>query len=194
VDELQGKIMKTHYRLVGALIVLICLGFALSGCGTAYSAARDERTIGTVIDDKKLEGKIKYELVRDDTIKGLDISVYVFFGKAYLIGVIETGVQKSRAIAIAKAIKGVTSVSTYLLDKGASTVGKSVDDLAITAKVKARMIKDKEMKATQVNVKTVLGHVVLLGIVGNQKDANKAVRYAKSVENVRKVKSYIRVK
>jgi BON domain len=82
------------------------------------------------------------------------------------------------AIAIAKSIKGVTSVSTYLLDKRASTVGKSVDDVAITAKVKARMIKDKEMKATQIRVKTVLGHVVLLGIVGSQKDANKAIRYA----------------
>ena len=186
--------MKSSCHFIGALMAIVCLGFALSGCGTAYSAARDERTIGAVIDDKKIEGKIKYELLRDDRIKGLDISVYVFLGKAYLIGVVETGAQKNRAVSIASSVQGVKSVSTYLLDKKASTVGKSVDDVAITAKVKAKMIKDKEMKATQVNVKTVLGHVVLLGIVGNQKDANKAVQYAKSVESVRNVKSYIRVK
>ena len=186
--------MKERYRFAAALAVLICLGFALSGCGTAYSAARDERSIGTVIDDKAIEGKIKYELLRDPMVKGLDISVYVFLGKAYLVGIVETDAKKDRAVAIAESVQGVTSVTTYLLDKKASTVGKAVDDVTISAKIKAKMIGDKEMKATQVSVKTVLGHVVLLGIVGSQKDANKAVQYAKGVENVQKVKSFIRVK
>lgn len=68
MDKLKEKTMKIHCRLAGALVVLICLGFALSGCGTAYSAARDERTIGSVVDDKKIEAKIKCELVRDDMI------------------------------------------------------------------------------------------------------------------------------
>lgn len=186
--------MSRMKRLLAGILLTIFAAFALSGCGTAYSAARDERSLGNVIDDKKIESKIKYTLLRDDRIKGLDISVYVFLGKAYLVGVVETGAQKQRAVTLAQRTEGVRSVTTYLLDKKSSTAGKTVDDLAITAKVKAKMIADKEMKATQVNVKTVLGHVVLLGIVGSSRDASKAVRYAKSVENVRTVKSFIRVK
>lgn len=184
--------MQISIRLIKVIIVMAIVVPALNGC-TVYNAARDERSVGTFIDDKKIAGKIKYALIRDEKVKGLDISVQVYEGRAYLVGVVENDTQKSRAVKIAKETDEVRSVSTYLLDKKAATVGKAVDDAAITAKVKAKMVADKEMKATQVNVETVLGHVVLLGIVGSQKDADKAVRFARSVEHVRKVKNFISV-
>ena len=186
--------MQREIRFIVAVFFLFAAGLAFSGCGTVYSAARDERSIGNVVDDKNREAKIKYNLLDDDQVKGLDISVYVFYGDAYLVGVVETGAQRSRAVAIARQVEGIRSVTTYLLDKSAATVGKSVDDVAIKAKVKAKMIGDKEMKSTQVEVKSVFGHVVLLGIVGSQKDADKAVKYARGVEYVKSVKSFIRVR
>lgn len=185
--------MQISMRLIKVIIALAVIGAALNAC-TVYNAARDERSVGTFIDDKKIAGKIKYALIHDEKVKGLDISVHVYEGRAYLVGVVENDTQKSRAIKIAGETDGVRSVSTYLLDKNEATIGKAVDDAAITAKVKAKMIGDKEMKATQVNVITVFGHVVLLGIVGSQKDADKAVQFARSVEQVRRVKTFIRVK
>ena len=183
------KIWRTGMVII---TIFICMGM-VAGC-TAYKAARDERSVGTYMDDTAISGKIKYQLLRDNTVKGLDIAAYVYTGKVYLVGVIERDVQKSRAIAIAKGVEGVKSVSSYILNKNQVTVGKTVDDTAITAKVRTKMIKDKAMKSTQIDVKTILGHVVLLGIVSNSNDLNKAIRYAKSVENVTKVKSFVMVK
>ena len=115
-------------------------------------------------------------------------------GKVFLVGVVERNNQKNQAIKTAKGIKGTKSVTTYILNKNEATIGKTVDDIAITAQVKAKMIEDKEMKSTQIDVKTILGHVVLLGLVSKKGDLNKAIRYAKSVANVRKVKSFVIVK
>ncbi len=185
--------MKTWRLLTGIITIIFFVGIGMYGC-TAYKAARDERSMGTIIDDTTISGKIKYQLLRDDTVKGLDISVYVYYGNVYLVGAVKADKQKSQAIRIAKSIEGVKSVKTYLLNKNQSTIGKTVDDTTITAKIKAKMIEDKQMKSTQVEVKTILGHVVLLGVVSSKSDASKAIRYAKSIENVRKVISFLIVK
>ncbi len=177
----------------GMIITIIFVSLGMCGCGV-YKAARGERSMGTFVDDATIAGKIKYQLLEDDTVEGLDISVYVYMGKAFLVGAVERNSQKSQAIKIAKGIKGTKSVTTYILNKKGATIGKTVDDTAITFKIKTKMIKDKKMKSSQIDVKTVLGHVVLLGLVSNKGDINKAIRYAKSVENVRKVKSFVMVK
>jgi len=185
--------MKVKYLWIALIIVTILSGFGMFGC-TVYEVARDERTAGTILDDETISGKIKYQLLKDDTVKGLDIAVYVFTGEAFLVGAVESDNQKSRAVKIAKSIEGVKSVTTYFLNKNEVTTGKTIDDAAITTKVKTKMITDKEMKSTQIEVKTILGHVVLLGVVSSRKDIDKAIRYAKSVDNVVKVKSFVMVK
>jgi hyperosmotically inducible periplasmic protein len=185
--------MKVVKLLATILVLTFMVSHGIIGC-TVYDAARDERSIGTFIDDKAIAGKIKYTLLRDDTVKGLDIAVYVYDRKVFLVGVVEKSAQKSEAVKIAKNTKWVDSVTTYLLNKSDSSIGKSVDDTAITTKIKARMINDMAMKATQVKVRTIFGHVVLLGVVGSRLDMDKAIKYAKGVENVREVKSFIMVK
>ncbi len=184
--------MYTKNRLLGICALLAAM-MMFSGCYSAYKAAMDERSIGVLADDKKLATAIKYDLMHDDSVKGLDISVAVYFGDVYLVGAVEDPKQKTIAVAIAKSREGAGKVTSYILNKNDKTLGKSVDDAAIAAKAKAKMIKDKEMKSTQIKVKSVLGHVVLMGIVDSQADKAKAIAYAKQVENVKKVKSYIKV-
>jgi len=180
-------------RLIIAIILAGLVSFHMSGCAV-YNVARDERSVGKIVDDKIIASKIKYQLFRDDTVKGLDISVYVFLGKVFLVGAVENKAQKKKAVIISKNIEGVKSVKEYILSKDKMSLGKKVDDRAITAKVKVKMIKDTEMKSTQIYVKTILGHVVLLGIVEDKKDMTKAVNYARSVDNVTNVVNFIMLK
>ena len=185
--------MKAWRLMTGMITILIFVAVGMYGC-TAYKAARDERSMGTIIDDTAISGKIKYRLLQDDTVKGLDICVYVYYGKVYLVGAVENDNQKSQAIKIAKGVEGVKSVTTYILNKNQVTIGKTVDDTTITAKIKTKMIEDKQIKSTQIEVKTILGHVVLLGVVSSKSDVIRAIRYAKNVENVKKVISYVIVR
>ena len=111
-----------------------------SGCGTIYKAARDERSLGTFVDDESIEVKIKGRLFDDEQVKWFDISVYCFMGEVFLVGVVEQEAQRVRAVDLAKGVAGVKSVTTYILDKGKDrTTGKSLDDVTVPAKVKAKL-------------------------------------------------------
>ena len=54
--EQGGAVMKMGIRMGVALLLLIWAGVSLSGCGTAYSAARDERTLG-ILDGLETQGR-----------------------------------------------------------------------------------------------------------------------------------------
>ena len=68
-----------------------------------------------------------------------------------------------------------------------------VDDSVITTKVKARFIKDKQVRARNIEVKTVNGVVHLTGTAKSKQEADKAVSMARDVKGVNSVQNDIRV-
>jgi hyperosmotically inducible protein len=61
----------------------------------------------------------------------------------------------------------------------------------LLAKVKKRLIGDKDISSTQIEVKALQCNIALLGLVGSADEIKKAVSHAKSVESVRSVKSFL---
>jgi len=174
---------------ITALVVLLSAWF---GCTTIYKTAVDERDVKTIANDKKIEATIVKRLLENDSVKVLDVSTYCYNGKVYLVGEYNTGTQKNLISRIAKNIEGVKSITTYLLPKKTNDPCDTKENLEITAKVKAALIKDKEIWSTNVDVKTIQCAVVLLGIVGSEQEISKAIAHAKGVEGVRSVKSYLK--
>ncbi|MBC7858758.1 MAG: BON domain-containing protein, partial [Burkholderiaceae bacterium] len=76
----------------------------------------------------------------------------------------------------------------------ARSTGNVVADSVITTKIKADMARDPEVAAMDVHVETVKGVVMLSGFVNSQKEVDKAVRVARSVEGVTEVKNGLKVK
>ena len=72
--------------------------------------------------------------------------------------------------------------------------GEYVDDSLITGKVKAALVADPDLKATEINVETFKGTVQLSGFVAAPEHIPKAVQLARSVEGVKSVKNDIAVK
>lgn len=72
--------------------------------------------------------------------------------------------------------------------------GEYIDDALITGKVKAALVADPELKATEINVETYKGTVQLSGFVGAPDHIPKAVRLARDIEGVKGVKNDIAVK
>ncbi len=181
--------MKKKVTFLTFGIILIAF---LCGCTIAYKVARDKRDIKTQAKDGNIILSIKDKLFESDTIKGLDISVYCFEGKVFLVGVIEKEAQKNEAIKLAKSVEGVKGVKTYILNKEKQAkTSDTIDDIKITAKIKVNLIKDKEVASTRIKVKTIYRHSVLLGIVGNQSEAKRALFHAKKVDGVKKVISFL---
>ncbi len=69
-----------------------------------------------------------------------------------------------------------------------------MDDAVITTKVKAAMVNEPSLKASDVKVETNKGTVRLSGFVGSKSEADKAAEIARSVKGVNDVKNDISVK
>jgi osmotically-inducible protein OsmY len=78
-------------------------------------------------------------------------------------------------------------------DAGAKT-RTAAQDMALTAKVKAGLIKEKDLESLGIHVETEKGVVMLSGFVNSKAEAEKAVAVAKGVDGVASVKSAIQVK
>lgn len=77
---------------------------------------------------------------------------------------------------------------------GRQTAGEYVDDATITTKIKAELIKDKELPASQINVETMQQTVQLSGFVDSAAQKTKAGVVARNTEGVRDVKNDILVR
>lgn len=74
------------------------------------------------------------------------------------------------------------------------STGEYITDTAITAKVKAAILNERELKSAEINVETFKGAVQLSGFVRSQADIRKAVEVTQNVKGVKSVKNDMRLK
>ena len=74
------------------------------------------------------------------------------------------------------------------------STGEFVDDSVITTKVKAAIVKEPSLKATEIKVETFKGMVQLSGFVSSRENMEKAVEVARNVNGVKSVKDDMRLK
>jgi osmotically-inducible protein OsmY len=72
--------------------------------------------------------------------------------------------------------------------------GEYIDDTLITGKVKAALVADPDLKATEINVETYKGTVQLSGFVASPDHIPKAVQLARGIQGVKGVKNDMAVK
>jgi osmotically-inducible protein OsmY len=72
--------------------------------------------------------------------------------------------------------------------------GEYIDDSLITTKVKAAIVNEPTLKATEINVETFKGVVQLSGFVSDQSDISRAEQVARGVKGVKSVKNDMRLK
>lgn len=184
------------------VITFFILPLLSCGCSSIFSSVAEQiyltvtdcRNVKTIFDDTTIKLTIINKYHDDEyisSLNSLDLSIECYKGDVYLIGEYDRPVQKTRAIKIAKSIEGVKSVKTYLLPKNKSDICGIGENLEIMLSVKTNLIGDKDLWARNIDVKSVQCHVVLYGIVASDDKITKAIEHAKSVKNVRSVKSLL---
>lgn len=154
---------------------------------TIYGVARDERSVETIAKDKKIATEIKAELMKRDEKKGFAVKVYCFTGRVFLVGQLNDTAFRDVAAKTAKAASGVRAVTSYFLPESDTLKA----DLEIAAKVRAGLVADKDLSATQIESEVFNGTVVLLGMVRDSKDVKGAVAVARKISGVKEVKSFL---
>lgn len=72
--------------------------------------------------------------------------------------------------------------------------GQYLDDSMITAKVKAALVKDMQLKGLSVSVETHKGTVLLSGFVNDRAQVQRALEIAAGIEGVTRVRNSLAVK
>jgi osmotically-inducible protein OsmY len=78
--------------------------------------------------------------------------------------------------------------------RGQQTAGAYIDDTAITASVKTRMLDDSRVAGTSITVETLNGTVMLSGFAKSEAEKAAAESIARKVDGVKAVKNEISVR
>ncbi|HEV8690406.1 MAG TPA: BON domain-containing protein [Ideonella sp.] len=103
-------------------------------------------------------------------------------------------IVRKTLIAVATALTALTVLPGCAVSRGQSTVGEYVDDSAITAAVKAKLVENKQVDAVAISVETLNGTVMLSGFAKNDTERVTAESLARSVHGVKTVKNQIVVR
>ncbi len=200
---------KANFRrmvLAGAVSILI------TGCGNREEVAPapgastmaptastgtppSGTTVGTEIDDSVITARVKSALLADHDAKSFEIKVETRKGEVQLSGFVDTQARIDNAIALTRRVEGVKGVENGMtLKDGKTTVGNAVDDGIVTAKVKAALLADADVKSFDIAVVTRKGQVQLSGFVDNQAQVNRAVDIARAIEGVQRIGNELSIK
>lgn len=166
-----------------------------SSAASTAGVAAPSTSIGVKVDDSVITTKVKAALLADEYVKSIDVKVETRKSEVMLSGFAESQIQIDRALMVARAVEGVTSVDNQLsLKVGAQTIGNKIDDTVITAGVKSALLADASLKSSDISVTTRVGEVQLSGFVENSSQLSHAVDVAKKVEGVSTVIDHMSVK
>lgn len=201
------KIAVTQSIMAVALGALLAAGNALAQESLGQKAQQLATTAGTKIDssidkasgyigDSAVTGKVKGALLEDKTISSNDISVSTDNGVVTLSGFVASQAIATRAVGVAAATEGVTSVSDKLQikDSASQSAGAYADDTLTTSTIKAKLLADDIVPSRNVKVTTHDGVVQLSGEVKTQAQAARAESIAKAVDGVKSVKNDLAIK
>src|SRR5262249_61107589 len=129
--------------------------------------------------DAGITSSVKSKLIADEVVKARDINVDTRDRVVTLTGTVQSPIEESRAIEIARNTKGVADVvdkmsvasaepgatpTTGRLDTSTS-VGNAVGDATITSDIKARLLADADLNGQKIDVSTHDRVVTLSGTV-----------------------------
>lgn len=100
-------------KLIGRFLLSLLFIAVIAGCA---GSPKTEST-GEYFDDSMLTTKVKTSILGDSRLKVMQINVESFKGVVLLSGFVDSAAAASRAVQIARTIKGVKSVNNALVVK-----------------------------------------------------------------------------
>ena len=191
--------MNTQLALRLLVIPLASVMLVVSGgCGKVVDTetpSPSTTTVGTAVDDTVITTMVKAGLTDSMDVRSFDFKVETRKGEVLLSGFVDNQSQIDRAVAVAQAVAGVTSVDNKVSLKGsATTLGTKIDDSVITARVKSALLADPGVTSADIGVVTRNGEVQLSGFVNNQNQIDRAMVLTKTIQGVVNVTNETKLK
>ncbi len=187
-----------------ARILCLTIPLLLTGCsqmvGTAATgvgvAAAEERSLGTIVDDKTIYADITNRFLKSDVNDLLvNVDVRVNQGRVLLTGIAdkeETSMEATRLAWLATGVREVIN-EVKTSRQNASRAGYAEDQL-IEAQIEARLLATKNIMSIKYTVEVVDKVAYLLVIAHNEQELRNVAHIASLTKGVTRVSSYVRLK
>ena len=170
------------------LILTGCVGVSSTGVfGTGVSVALDPRSIGTQIDDSVMQKNIVARLALRDKSYLLSVKTKVLDGRIFLTGKVENPEEKLQITKLAWEISGARSVKNDIKVKEDFNFKQSAKDLLITSQLRAALIFNKKIKATNYQIDTYKKKIFIYGISLTAEERKAVITEAKEILDVEDV-------
>ena len=182
--------MKNRIFLISLIFLIFtgCVGISSKGVfGTGVSIAFDPRSLGTQIDDSVMQKNLATRLVLRDKNYLLSLSTKVLDGRIFLTGKVEDPEEKLQITKLAWETKGVRSVKNDIKLKEDFNFQESAKDLLITSQLRAALIFNKKIKATNYQIDTYKKKIFIYGISLTADERKEVINEAKEILDVKDV-------
>jgi|TARA_B100001059_G_C17672173_1_gene495132 osmotically-inducible protein OsmY len=182
--------MKNKLILISLLFLILtgCVGTASKGLfGTGVSVAFDPRSLGTQIDDSVMQKNLLGRMVLRDKSHLISVKAKVLDGRIFLTGKVDDPEEKLQLTKLAWETKGVRSVRNDIKIKEDFNFKQSAKDLLITSQLRAALIFNKKIKATNYQIDTFKKKIFVYGIAITVEERKEVIKEAKEILDVKEV-------
>ena len=95
-----------HFTRTSVLVAAVALT-ALAGC----ASTQKHESAGQYVDDTAITTKVKAAIFNEPSLKSAEINVETFKGRVQLSGFVSSRANIDRAVQVAQAVNGVSSVA-----------------------------------------------------------------------------------
>lgn len=166
---------------------LVCVALlALAGCSSNLVPETTQDM------DSAISAKIEESLAASPAVNARQVHIETRESVVYMTGVVDSEEARREAGRIAwrtAAVDGVVNDLTV----GERTVGDWVDDVMISSRLKAMLIADMEVRASDIDVSSSQGVVTLIGRVRSTEMKQNAERIARGIKGVTDVHNELSV-
>ena len=165
-----------------------CVGVGSKGIfGTGVSIAFDPRSVGTQIDDSIMQKNLSTRIILLDKKYLISVKSKVLDGRIFLTGKVDDPEEKLKLTKLAWETEGVRSVRNDIKIKEKFNFKQSAKDVLITSQLRAAMIFNEGIKATNYQIDTYKKKIYLYGIAMTSKEKNLVLNEAKEILDVEDV-------
>jgi osmotically-inducible protein OsmY len=182
--------MKNRIILISLIFLILtgCVGISSTGIfGSGVSIALDPRSLGTQIDDSVMQKNLSARLILRDKNYFLSVNKKVLDGRIFLTGKVDNPEEKLQITKLAWETKGVRSVKNDIKIKEEFNFKQSSKDLLITSQLRAALIFNKKIKASNYQIDTYKKKIFIYGISLTIEERKEVINEAKEILDVEDV-------
>ena len=179
--------MKNKFLIILLILPILsnCVGVGSKGIfGTGVSVAFDPRSVGTQIDDSIMQKNLSARILLLDKKYLLSIKSKVLDGRIFLTGKVDNPEEKLKITKMAWETQGARSVRNDIKIREKFNFKQSTKDILITTQLRAALIFNKDIKASNYQIDTYKKKIYVYGIAITLDEKNQVINEAKQILDV----------